>query len=66
VNFAEATTNLIGFEILTLAPREFKKGLSLGVMPPAWIDTTGFPPGSLSGHVATPEVARRNKNTLLL
>jgi len=35
-------------------------------MPPAWVDTTGFPPGELTGKIATPEYARAKKRWVLL
>jgi hypothetical protein len=35
-------------------------------MPPAWVDTTGFLSGELTGKFATPEYARAKKRWALL
>jgi hypothetical protein len=63
---AKAAINMVSFETLTLAPSEMNKKTYISVMPPAWVDTTGFPPGGLTGKIGTPEYARAKKRWALL
>jgi hypothetical protein len=64
--FAEAAVSMVSIEMLTVAPSEMNKKTYFSVMPPAWVDTTGFPPGELTGKIATPEYARAKKRWALL
>jgi hypothetical protein len=57
---------MVCFEMLTFAPSEVNKKTHISVMPPAWVDTTGFPLGELRGKIATPEHARAKKRRALL
>ncbi|KAF2460941.1 hypothetical protein BDY21DRAFT_369051 [Lineolata rhizophorae] len=66
MGFDEALFNLARFEMLTCAPSEARSDMVLSVIPPAIFDTTGFPPGSMKGTLATPAVARQNKRRAIM
>ena len=65
LSFTEAAFNMVSFEMLTVAPSEMNRETYISVMPPAWVDMTGFPPGELTGKIAAPEYAGAKKRWAL-